>query len=450
MRILTLLLALMVVHSSFAGSLCQNPKKGYASISFGMTSFWGNSCKTQLARAKWLGFTAVSVSPAFYYVPDGTVEVTTPQTTFNACLDEAKSLGFDITYKPMIEALPAGHFMDAKLDAPRTLEDSLMQTPDQSTAPWRAYFDFTPGRDYLSKVMDPFMTWMETNKSDLSHLKVSIVVATELHRSIVEHGLAWNNLMTGMRTRLAKSGMAKQIEIGLDPTVFGGDPWLADYLKRPLTATECSQYQDMLWTADFFSPSVYGDYIIQGYRSNPEKSVEGVFTNSHVAWEKALLSRKCMPSQSLMHRFQDGDFSNRDKDRTTKVAWAGEIGYGGALNRTWSGFDTDPPYHQGPAAMDAYRRTTLVKEQQNFIDNAPIWAKGVLDFSRAANQDTVSFWITGRFDIFGFSDLPPLGPLNSHQGEYTTQDPAHGADAIPAVAKLRDILQTYTRERCGP
>ena len=450
-------LGLLVGATSFSAEPCPNPKAGYPSISFGMTALNPGYCKTQLDRARWLGFTAVSMSPSFYFEADGTVTPAMLTSDLLACFDYAKSLGFDIIYKPMIEAPPSPPVVSASPvptpisiphPAPKTLADALMEVPDQSNAPWRAYFDFRPGDDYISKAIEPFLHWIEINQVHGSSQKFSMVVATEMHRSLVEYPDDWNNLMWNAQQRLKTDGLAGQVQIGLDPTVFGTDAWLPPYLTHPLTADQCTRYYTMLWTADFFSSSVYGDFVAAGFKTNPAKSVQTMYAQNESSWEAAIESRGCTMDPMLSLRFKTLNSQDRDKGRADNVFWPGEIGYAGALNRTWSGFDTDPPYAQGPAAMEQYRETTLVTEQREFITTARLWVKGILDSARGSNQDFVSFWITGRFDLFGFSDLPPLGELDSYEGEYTSADPIQGPDKIPAVAQLRDMLQQYTRDRC--
>jgi hypothetical protein len=446
------------VATANAAELCPNPKPDYPAISFGMTGLGPGYCKTQLDRARYLGFTAVSMSPSFFFQTDGTVTPGMQTSDLLACFDYAKSLGFDIIYKPMIEAPYVPPVAQASPTAtpipnphpgPKNLADALMEVPNQSNAPWRAYFDFHPGADYLSKAIEPFLHWIEINQVHGSSEKFSLVVATEMHRSLIEYPDEWNNLMWNTQQRLKSDGLAGQVQVGLDPTVFGTDSWLPPYLTHPLTANQCTRYETMLWTADFFSSSVYGDFVAAGFKTNPAQAVQTMYTENESNWEAAVISRGCAIDPMLSLRFKTADRANRDQGRADDVFWPGEIGYAGALNRTWSGFDTDPPYAQGPAAMQTYRETKLVTEQQEFITTAPLWVKGILDSARGSDQDFISFWITGRYDLFGFSDLPPLGTLDSYEGEYTSVDPVQGPDAIPAVAQLRDMLQQYTRDRCA-
>jgi hypothetical protein len=449
--------SLASVPGSFAAGLCENPTPGYPSISFGMTGLSPGYCKSQLDRARWLGFTAVSMSPSFFFQTDGTVTPGMKTSDLLECFDYAKSLGFDIIYKPMIEApyvppvaqvSPTPTPIPHPHPGPKNLADALMETPDQTNAPWRAYFDFHPGADYTSKAIEPFLHWLEINSVPGSSEKFSLVVANEMHRSLIEYPDEWNNLMWNTQQRLKADGFAGQVQVGIDPSVFGTDSWLPPYLTHPLTTDQCTRYETMLWTADFFSSSIYNDYVAAGFNTNPAQAVQTIYRENESNWEAAVISRGCAVEPMLSLRFKTSDRANRDQYRANNVFWPGEIGYAGALDHTWSGFETNPPYAQGPAAMEQYRETTLVTEQQEFITTAPIWVKGILDSARGSKQDFISFWITGRFDLFGFSDLPPLGTLDSYEGEYTSADSVQGPDAIPAVAQLRDLLQQYTRDRC--
>ena len=254
--------ALLITGATFAGEQCSNPKPGYPALSFGMTSIGGNACKTQLDRARWLGFTSVTLSPAFYLNSDGSVDATEKPGVLEACLTYAKDRGFDIVYKPMIEARPDADSVKAESSsAPATtLADRLLRTPNPVNAPWRAKFDFRPGNDYEQKVIEPFLTWMESSQVKGTSLKASIVVATELHRSIVDYSKDWNALMWNTRKKLETDGLRAQVQIGMDPSAFGGHEWwLPSEIRRTLSKSDCEQYQAMLWTSDFYSSSMYGD-----------------------------------------------------------------------------------------------------------------------------------------------------------------------------------------------
>jgi hypothetical protein len=423
--------------SSFGAAQCPNPKQDYPSISFGMTGIGAAYCKNQLDRARWLGFTAVSLSPTFFFNPDdSTVDAGFVAQDLTACLSYAKDLGFDIIYKPMIEAKPGTHPENKSTNkGPTTLEQNLMQTPNQTNAPWRAKFNFRPGDDYQKKALEPFLVWLETNHTRNTALNVSIVIATELHRSLVDHGSDWVTLIANLRQRLNSDGLADQVQIGLDPTIFGEDSWLADELKRQLSDDECNAYEQALNSVDFYSPSEYGNFISAGFNKDAPGSVQKIYDTSEKDWQRCLTSRGCSTNKKFSARFND-------------VMWPGELGYAGNLSATWSGFKTLPPYNAGAAAMQTYAQTTLVTEQQEFITEAPEWVDAVLTNARGSGLNLLSFWITGRFDLFGFSSLPPLGELDSYDGEYTSVDPVKGADTVPAVAKLRDLMQAYTSERC--
>jgi hypothetical protein len=255
--------------------------------------------------------------------------------------------------------------------------------------------------------------------------------------------------MWNTRKRLEKDGLRNQIQIGLDPTVFASERWLAPEIRKKMSKSDCEDYQAMLWTADFFAPSVYGDFKSAGFQNDPKGSVQKVYDNVQTNfWMKALKSRGCKIGQSLIDRFTSAQSNGRDQGRSTKVAWMGEIGFAGSLSKSYLGFENPPPYNEGKAAWDNYVGKELKSEQSDFQKNAPTWIKAVLDNARGSNRDAVNFWTTGRYDLFGLSNLPPLGDLNSVEGQYTSADPTHGPDAIPAEAQIRDLLQQYTRERC--
>jgi hypothetical protein len=444
--------------AAHAASQCPSPRAGYPAIAFGMTGIGKDICKRQLDRARWLGFTSVSMSPAFYMNKDGGVRPASGAGELETCLDEAYALGFDIIYKPMIEAEHSSDSEKTSISNPKTMEEVLLQAIEGNPeAPWRAKFEFSPTNDYKAKAIDPFVIWMESKlKSDPSFktFRGSIVVATELHRSISEYPKAWNNLMWGLRTRLEAEGLRYQVEVGIDPTTFGKELWLPSELKTSFTKDSCADYQAMLWTADFFAPSAYGDYMAGGFVNDPGKAVEKIYDHVTTSWIDSVRSRGCKLTQAIIDRYNNAEYKDRDKGRSTRRSWPGELGYGGSLKRSWSQFDTDPPVYRSsdssyPDKLHKYEETIFKSEQEAFVKNAPIWFKGVIDSSRGSYRNTISIWITGRFDLFGFSDMPALGDLSSRPGQYTNTDSVRGPDVIPAVLQLRDLLRSYTGERCS-
>ncbi|CAK9249841.1 unnamed protein product [Sphagnum jensenii] len=453
-----LALSFLNLSAAFAASQCPSPRAGYPALAFGMTGIGRDLCKRQLDRARWLGFTSVSMSPAFYMTSGGGVRPASELGELESCLNRAYELGFDIVYKPMIEAESRANASNTSISHPKTMQEVLLQAIDGSPeAPWRAKFEFSPTDDYKQKAIDPFMNWIESKRASDPSFKTfrgSIVVATELHRSVSEFPQAWNNLMWGLRSRLESEGLKYQIEIGIDPTIFGKELWLPSELKTSFTRDSCAQYQAMLWTADFFAPSAYGDYLAGGFTSNPTQAVEKIYDHVTTSWIDSVRSRGCKLTQAIIDRYNNADYKDRDKGRSTRRSWPGEIGYGGSLKRSYSQFDTDPPVYRSsdssyPEKLKEFEETTFKTEQYNFVRNTPIWLKGVLDSSRGSYRNTINIWVTGRFDVFGFSDLPSLGDLDSKPGQYTGADPVRGPDVIPAVSQLRDLVRAYTAERCA-
>jgi hypothetical protein len=455
---LALVLSLLDFTAANAASQCASPRAGYPALAFGMTGIGKDICKRQLDRARWLGFTSVSINPAFNMTPNGGVKAVAEAGELEACLDQAYALGFDIVYKPMIEAESLSNSVNTSITHPKTMEEVLLRAVDGSPeAPWRAKFEFAPSPDYKAKAIDPFMNWIEAKKAldpAFNTFRGSVVVATELHRSISEYPEQWNNLMWGLRSRLESEGLKWQIEVGIDPTIFGKELWLPSELKTNFTKETCAQYQAMLWTADFFAPSSYGDYLAGGFETNPAQAVEKIYDHVTTSWVDSVRSRACKLTPAIIDRYKNADYKDRDKGRSTKRSWPGEIGYGGSLRRSYSQFDHDPPVYRAsdasyPQKLQKFEDTVFKSEQDDFVKNAPIWFKGVLDSSRDSYRNTINIWITGRFDLFGFSDMPALGSLESQSGQYTNADPVKGPDAIPAVSELRDLLRTYTAERCA-
>jgi hypothetical protein len=454
--VLTLLL--LNLTAADAASQCPAPRAGYPAIAFGMTGITKEYCKRQLDRARWLGFTSVTLNPTFYINQDGGVRPKNDPSELQSCLDHAYALGFDVVYKPMIEAEPLSNSANTSIANPKNMEEVFLQTLEGNPeAPWRAKFEFSPTDDYKKKAIEPFMTWLESKKKSdqaFKSFRASIVVATELHRSISEYPQAWNGLMWGLRSRLESEGLKYQIEVGIDPSVFGKELWLPSELKTSFTKESCAQYEAMLWTSDFFAPSTYGDYLAAGFKENPTQAIHKLFDLIPTNWVEAVRSRGCKLSPEIVARYRNADYAGRDKGRSSRRSWPGEIGYGGSLKRSFSQFETDPPIYRAsdasyPEKLRNFEETTFKTDQETFVKTAPVWFKAVLDAARGSYWNTVSIWITARYDLFGFSDIPSLGDLKSLPGQYGASDPVRGPDVIPAVSELRDLLRSYTSERCS-
>lgn len=446
-----------------AGTLCPDPRPGEPALAFDMTDIPNGACLRQLNRARWLGFTTVTLSPTFYQLADGTIIPSLQSGELERCLDAARETGFDIVYKPLIEEQPKPSSSEpalpylAPLGSPNeTLFDRLVNAGlRHETTRWRADLPVRPDERYRQKLFDPFLKWLEHGRSKLiaSDTKASLVVATELNRSVSEHPAKWNRLMHNMQERLRAAKLGDRVQVGIDPSVFGNDSWRPKELTAPLSPSACRELQSMLWTADFYAPSIYGDYLALGFEMDPKGSVQRLLTSRHQSWIKDLASRGCTIDASLLERFQNADYAGRDRGRSTRRTWVGEIGYGGSLERSWTQFRSEPPKFEPadtllPEKLRRYRNEVFKAEQDDFIRNAPKWFSGVLDAARGSHLDTINLWTTGRFDLFGFSDFPGLGPLESTSKQYSEKDPVRGADQIPAVAQLRDQLQAYAKNRC--
>jgi hypothetical protein len=443
---------------AWGAAACPNPKAGSAAIAISVTSM-GSQCVQTLDRARWLGFTAITFSPEFSYNPDGTYKPMDTPINMNRCLDQAAKLGFDIVWKPMVEpatqpvSLLTPNFFDY---AHETLADSLIyNATGHAQSVWRAKLEIKPDQNYENAILGPFESWLARAKKSekLTNMNVSISVGTELHRSLADSASDWNNLMWNVQQKMQALGIRQQVQVGIDPSIFGKASWLEKDLTTPMTSDQCQAYEQMLWTSDFYTPSIYGDYLKNGFNTNPAGAVAGVMKDAQTGWEQAAQQRGCTLSKSIIKRYENADYEDRDRGRSSKRTWYGEIGYGGSLRRSFAEFDQDPPpllpndpnYLQ---QVDQFKNTFFVQAQQSFQKNAPVWMKALLDVASNSYVDTVNVWGTGSYDLFGFTDLPALGDPSSTYRQYTGKDPIKGADAIPAVAQIRDQLQAYTENRC--
>jgi hypothetical protein len=80
----------------------------------------------------------------------------------------------------------------------------------------------------------------------------------------------------------------------------------------------------MLWTADFFPPSSYGDYMAGGFAENPAQAVENIYNHVTKSWIDSVRSRGCKLTTAIIGRYNNADYKHRDKGRSTKRSWPGD------------------------------------------------------------------------------------------------------------------------------
>lgn len=448
--------------SGEAASLCKNPKKGYPALAFSMVANNSGSarknCDQKLNRARYLGFTDFTYNPVFYYnAASGDVTSSLDQKDIQYCLNKAQRMGFDINYKPLLEALqPAG--VEPEYRGPdQILGDHLLRSAlAHEKMQWRARFDYDPAKNFQKVVIDPFLKFLKTSKRRMlrDKTKVSIVTATELYTSVERHPEQWNRVIWNTQKKLESLGLRKQATVGIDPSIFSIPFGAVRGDLKTFDRSECEAFKKMLWTSDFFAFSVYGNYVEKGYFRDASKAVDKLFDEEVAEFIHATAGRGCVLDQGLVTRLSNADYFGRDKGRSAKTSWMGEIGFSGSLRASFSQFrDGKAPEFQSREQYLQYRDHTFKADHAKFRERAPQWVNAVLDSARGPNGkgsfvEKINFWITGGFDIFGFSDLPSLGAFDSKEGQYTKVDPIHGPDQIVEVAKIRDELQRYAKERC--
>lgn len=188
-------------------------------------------CYRSLSKARSLGFRGVALSPTFYFSTKQQ-KIYSPKKgvrsgEISRCLDIALHQGFQIYYKPHINA--------------PTFE------------PWRAYFEVIPDQTFLHAVYGEFWSWIKKNSAKIKKLSrpVHVLMATELETSVIRYPQYW--LMA------VKQNKMKVKQLGLDSIVSIG--WVPNWgALENLKLKNCSIYSQIFNHVDYVSPTLYGDW----------------------------------------------------------------------------------------------------------------------------------------------------------------------------------------------
>ena len=237
------LLSLALVLLSFASAAHAELSIGFTLVSYRKGDYT-NYCKSELERAKSIGFTTVVICTSFSFDPQTNQLLT--GTTVNpgeieGCLNEAWNEGFNIVYEPHLES-------------PATLAGN-------GESEWRAHFDAHPDATFRKETLTEFNNWLASNAKEIlqSDRQISLVPAAELERSTASYPAEWIDLIHESRGKFQAMGLESKVRIGLNLN------WYPAYDPKDAA---CSQFSKLIQESDFIAPSFYGDWSHTGQGEN--------------------------------------------------------------------------------------------------------------------------------------------------------------------------------------
>jgi hypothetical protein len=361
------------------------------------------ACKRFVARAAHYGFNVITVTPTFIY-DEKTQESTPvlPQGLLEKCIDEVTARSIEVVYRPMME--PPG-FGDSEFPAGSCGARRNPHGTGRIEGKWRAFFRIKPDLKYMEIVFGDYLRWL--SRLGRSVKTARVVLTSELLHSTTMEAAAWNDLLWNLKKEAKRLNPNVQFFIGFDPGVLasyhnGGN----NEGRQPMSAEQCRDFHSLLWSADFYSYSAYGD-LTAGKKDGkfhkalselvPE-GLNGIFNTFQVI-------KKCSIDPLLKRRYlNDGVIA--------------ETGFAGDLEASYKG-------RAGEFAKSNIRAA--------FVD----WATDVVDFARKVQPTPwryTSFWNLGDFDFLGMDGCSSLGdPMKKPNEEDLEQ--------VPELIRLREILK---------
>lgn len=355
-----------------------------------------DGCEARFSHARELGFDAVTFVPS-YGVDKGDQVVSEPSgMSENAerCMLAALKLGYKVYYKPHLERF------NCWKDPARA----------NSNGCWRAWIRINPSlsQNNLGFIFNRFAKWASSSEVASRRENIVILIGAELENSLARFPKSWLSVLRDLKKN-----------IGLP--VFLSPNW-QPFCK--VTATECPELRSLLFEADGFSPSVYGDF----YHHKVGEKIDDLLD----VWSKRASCNKNARSK---------DAADLKKNLKAKFS-VGEFGIGPSLIETesWDAKEFDAIIARG----FPYRRLTEYWQLRGDIIRQ--W----LDWARSshAKDGLLNVW-SGVHDPAGFSsggafDIETIKAFRSYSSlKYSTT--ADGALAesrklFPQSAELIDRL----------
>lgn len=334
-----------------AQPICE-PIKNTPELSFTMASFetggLDQECAGAISRAVAKGFTAITLVPARVFYQNQVIQgPTVSQEEIWRCLNLAWKSKLHIIYQPHLES------------------DYLINPHHPNV--WRANFDFYPQDDYRKQMMDPFLTWLESNKSSIlkSNRLIHITLAAELEISTTKYGAAWKALTDDTRNRLRLMGLGGRVQLGYDPNW-----WPMAAMKD---AQGCSTFRQFIQSLDYVAPSLYGDWshirdgfgALRGAAQVNDKYAEVIGRLTH------LPQTSCSVPEMAQKNFSIGEF-----------------GVGGEITETEK---EDAPAMKIPG---------VIGQRRDIYSNILSWAH-TQPAKDQASRAVINIWTGGVFDPVG-------------------------------------------------
>ncbi len=384
--------------------LCSHPRNNAPALSFTLAGFRKGeldaTCEAQLMRARLLGFTTVTVSPAFAFnsfqsklLPGQTLE----PGELKRCMEKTWQAGMDIVYKPHLD------------------DTSTLETRGEVT--WRANFDMRPDAVYEQELFGEFQEWLKSHAGELAkgERQVDVLVSAELERSIAFYPQDWKALVQKFKNRFKEMGFSKNVRLGFNPN------WSPAYYPEH---NNIQALKDFIESVDFIAPSFYGDVTsFQGGAKNVERKKQELLSKLSGDEFQPYIVRAKLPILGPIFGalFQSPWTMPQIRDKQFMV---GEFGPGFSFTHAECHRCVD---RDGERNMNEWAQKYLQKRRkvyQALLD----WAKtqGSADNTPGGSQPSfINFWTVAVFD--------PVGVRSGRPEQDTV---------------IADMLKNYTRWRC--
>jgi hypothetical protein len=367
-----------------------------------------NSCSAFASLAKEYGFEAIVLSPTFFYDRHANALISSfEEGVLGTCLNELTSLGMEVIYRPMFESMEAkyasskSNFNSAGTCGERQAQVEQMHTNGQI---WRAFLRIKPDSKMYQVLFREYLQW---SAQAVESKFFRVVLTSEIFQSTNLEGAAWNQVLWNLRNDLNRLRPDTKNYIGVDPGALAPYHDMgAKEGQQKLSVDQCRNFQNLLWSADFFPLSVYGDLTLG--KNKTVTPLQNLIPTVIVhILENLSDGKRCPLPQSL-------------KEKLYSKAIVSETGFGGDMRQSWnskgSGF-------QNPRVRKAFL----------------VWFKDLIAHAAQLRLEPwkyVGIWNTGDFDFIGFGGCSSLADPNS-----LPAIPHYSK--IPELSAVRDILYSF-------